>query len=163
MELITNKGENVFQLAESNKVLMIFLRHFGCSFCRETMCEIEKERPNIEAQGIKIVLVHMTSFELADKYLSIYNLRSLSHVSDPEKNVYSHFGLQTGKFLQLFGLKSVIRSIIVGFLKGHLPGKTVGDPKQMPGIFLFYQKAIISKFTYQSVGDRPDFKKLVSA
>ena len=161
MELITNKGENLQELAEKGKVLLIFLRHFGCTFCRETMCDIERNRTAIESEGIKIVLVHMTATHLADRYLDIYNLGSVSHISDPEKELYASYGLKKGSFAELFGFRSAIRTFFVAIFKGHLPGSPVGDPKQMPGIFLLKNNKIISQVNYSFAGQKPNFKNFL--
>ncbi|MFM7090710.1 MAG: AhpC/TSA family protein, partial [Bacteroidota bacterium] len=66
-EMFTNKGETLLNLSNNNPVLLVFLRHFGCIFCKEALIDISKSKADIEAGGISIVFVHMTDFETADK------------------------------------------------------------------------------------------------
>ena len=33
----TNDGRSLWDLSEESTLLVIFLRHFGCTFCRETL------------------------------------------------------------------------------------------------------------------------------
>ena len=46
--MITNEGSNVFEISKNKNVMLVFLRHFGCQFCRETIHEISRLRPEIE-------------------------------------------------------------------------------------------------------------------
>lgn len=163
MAFFTNKHEDLEKLADSSRVLLIFLRHFGCTFCRETMTKLASEKARIESEGVKIVLVHMVSSELAERLLRIYELPGLSHISDPELNLYHRFGLKRATFAQFYGVKNWWRAFVAGLLKGHYIGKPAGDTFQMPGAFLFYKKQILNKYTYKHVSDIPNFLKLVKA
>lgn len=46
------------------------------------MTKLANEKVKIESEGVKIVLVHMVSSELADRLLRIYELPGVSHISD---------------------------------------------------------------------------------
>ncbi|MBK8557721.1 MAG: redoxin domain-containing protein [Lewinellaceae bacterium] len=69
-EMVTaNSGESLADLSEKGTVLLVFLRHFGCSFCREAISDISKRRKKLEAKGVRVVLVHMaTDLETAEKF-----------------------------------------------------------------------------------------------
>jgi thiol-disulfide isomerase/thioredoxin len=163
MDFITNKGESFEQLTKDHRVLLVFLRHFGCTFCRETMCELAKVRPFLEREGVKIVIVHMVESEMASEMLKVYDLDDISHVSDPHQHMYRTFGLHKTGFRAMFGFKNWYRAFVAGIVKGHLVGKPAGDPWQMPGVFLYHKNKILNKFTYRYVSDRPDFLKLARA
>ncbi len=159
MNIVTNKGENLEELIAKERVLLVFLRHFGCTFCRETMSELAGVRDEIEWSGAKIVLVHMVDTDVADPILHLYDLQGLSHISDKEKLVYKKYGLNKTGFRAMFGIKNWWRAFVAGLVKGHLIGKPAGDPWQMPGVFLLQNQRILNKFTYQYVSDQPDFVK----
>ena len=36
----TESGANLLALAEGSPVLLVFLRHFGCSFCRKAISDV---------------------------------------------------------------------------------------------------------------------------
>lgn len=158
----TNKQEDLIKLAENKKVLLVFLRHFGCTFCRETMTRLAEVREELELQDTKIVVVHMVSQNFAERLLNIYGLKGVSHISDPEKELYHSFGLKHAEINQFFNPKNWWRAFTNGVLKGHMIGKPAGDVFQMPGVFLFHKKQIINKFTYKYVSDMPDFLKITT-
>lgn len=160
MEVKTNRGESLEELAQQQRVLLVFLRHFGCTFCRETMSELAQKKGAIQAQGIKIVLVHMVSQDVAENILRLYELDDLSYISDVHQKLYRKFGLDKTTVKSLMGLPNWWRALVAGVFKGHLIGKPAGDPFQMPGVFVFYKNRILNKFTYRYVSDRPDFVKL---
>lgn len=160
MAFFTNKHEDLETLADSRRVLLVFLRHFGCTFCRETMTKLANEKARIESEGVKIVLVHMVSSELAEQLLRVYELPGLSHISDPGLKLYQKFGLKRATFTQFYGIKNWWRAFVAGLLKGHFVGKPIGDAFQMPGAFLFYKRRILKKFTYKHVSDMPNFLNL---
>src|SRR5690554_467509 len=156
----TNKQEDLMKLAENKKVLLVFLRHFGCTFCRETMTRLAEAREELERKNTKIVLVHMVAPHFAQKLLNIYNLRGVSHISDPDRELYRTFGLRKATADQFLNPKNWWRAFTQGVLHGHLIGKPAGNVYQMPGVFLFHKKKILNKFTYRYVSDMPDFLRL---
>ena len=162
MTILTNRGEDLDELSDSSKILLIFLRQFGCTFCRETMTDLARERSRIEADGFKIVCVHMVSESVADQILNLYGLSGISHVSDPGQEVYRHFGLGKTRWRSLLAPKVLWRTVAAGVLKGHLAGKPLGDPYQMPGVFVYYKRQILNKVTHRFGSDRPEYYKLVS-
>jgi peroxiredoxin len=162
-ELKTNTDQSLGELSEKNKVLLIFLRHFGCIFCREALSEIGKKRAKIEKKGVKIVLVHMASNTLANEYFEKYGLTGILHVSDPECTFYQAFGLLKGNFKQLFGLQSWIRGFEIAVSKGIIFGQELGDGYQMPGVFNIYKGVIQEKYIHKLSSDKPNYEELALA
>ena len=163
MEFSTNRGEDLAELASRQKVMLVFLRHFGCTFCRETMSELAAKKYSIESRNIKLVIVHMVSEEVAEEILSLYDLGGISHISDIHQTLYKRFGLNKASVRSLFGVPNWWRALVAGIIKGHLVGKPAGDPFQMPGVFVFHRNQILNKFTYRYVSDIPDFIKIAQA
>ncbi len=54
------QGRTVEELSNDQPVLLIFLRHFGCTFCREALADLRVQRSRIEAAGVRIAVVHMS-------------------------------------------------------------------------------------------------------
>lgn len=159
--MITNDGESLSTLSKRQPVLLIFLRHFGCTFCREALADIAGRREKLESDGIKIVFVHMTDDETAERYFNRYDLEKVTHISDPERKYYQAFGLVKGNFTQLFGLQSWIRGFQAGLMDGHGVGPMLGDGFQMPGVFVIKDGEIKERFIHKLASDRPDYLKLV--
>lgn len=160
-QMITNTGESLLNIAGQAPVLLIFLRQFGCVFCREALADISKRRKEIESTGTRIVFVHMTENEIAERYFTRFNLSNVIHISDPACNFYRAFGLMKGNFNQLFGLQSWIRGFSAVVVAGHGAGPQLGDGFQMPGVFVIQNGAIRESFIHNLSSDRPDYEELL--
>jgi len=166
-EMVTqNSGESLTQITAQQPVLLVFLRHFGCSFCREAIADIAKRRKRLEAQGVRIVFVHMApDKEVAEKFFRKYRLFPIDHISDPEKRFYQAFGLGRGTPAQLFGLMNWIRGFQAGVVEGHgfdYHSEEIGDGFQMPGVFVLQNGTIKHSFIHRHAWDRPDYEEIVS-
>jgi hypothetical protein len=159
-EMICNSGENLLQIGENQLIMLVFLRHFGCTFCREGLDEISKSRNKIEQNGSKIVFVHMTDFKTAEKYLTEFNLPDALHISDPECRFYQEFGLVKGNFGQLFGFQNWARAFNTGIVKGYGWANQIGDGFQMPGVFLILDREIKESYIHKYASDQPDYVEL---
>lgn len=160
-EIITKSGENIYELSYRSPVLLVFLRHFGCTFCREAMKDIAHEKQRIVDRGVTIVMVHMTTHETAQEYFERYDLQDLDSVSDVDCKWYQQFGLVKGNFKQLFGLRSWIRGFEAGVVQGHGVGPLLGDGFQMPGVFLIKDGKVENSYIHQFASDRPDYSELL--
>lgn len=162
----TSEGITLQQMADQQPTMVVFLRHFGCTFCREALCDLSKQREAIEANGVRILLVHMLEDnEEARRQIVFYGwgkLNNLPMLSDPEGMLYKKFKLRRGTFWQLLGGKVLIRGIIAGIFKYRGLGKEMGDMMQMPGLFVIYQDKILKKFVHKSSADRPPYIKLAT-
>lgn len=137
-------GKSLVEQSQKVPLLMVFVRHKGCTFCREALSELANNLPMILQKGLRPVVVHMgpesTSLELKNEY----KLDSVGWISDPQKKFYAAFGLKRGSLKQLFGPRVVARGFVAGVLKGHGLGAIEGDSLQMGGIFLV-QKGLVQK------------------
>jgi hypothetical protein len=159
----TESGANLLALAQESPVLLVFLRHFGCSFCRKAISDVAELRAELEKRGVRPVFVHLGPPELAKVYFDYYGLNDVERVSDPGATVYRlpMFGLpRTNPLLHL-----VNPAVWMGWLKGaifkHGIGKIEGDGHQMPGLFYLKGATIVRRFRYRTIADEPDYLKLV--
>lgn len=162
MEMRTQDDISVAELSIKQPVLLVFLRHFGCTFCREALSDIAKHRSEIEDKGAKIVFVHMSDHKLAERYFQRYGLDGIDHISDSNCTYYTIFGLTKGNFTQIFGLQSWIRGFQAGVINKHAVGPQLGDGFQMPGVFMLLNGEVMGSFVHKVVSDRPDYEQLVA-
>jgi peroxiredoxin len=158
--MTTNEGQSVIEISKFRPVMLIFLRHFGCQFCREAMDEISKLRPKFKQQNIELVFVHMSENDIADDYFKKFNLAGALHISDPECRYYAAFGLVKGSVNQLFGLQTWFRGFKALPKYGSDVGKQLGDSFQMPGAFMVFEGELRDSFIHKSASDKPDYLKL---
>lgn len=157
----TAAGKTLLDLSERTPVLLVLLRHEGCTFCRNAMADIARLRPRIEAIGTRIVLGHMSNEESFTTFADQYGLADIDFVTDPGRTLYKGLGLTSGSLWQLIGPR-VLLSWLRATLAGHLPGKVKGNPFQLPGAFLLHQGSVFKAHAYRNAGDRPDYVALAS-
>jgi peroxiredoxin len=151
--------ESLDGLSRRGPVLVVFLRHLGCTFCREALADVARHRASIEADGTRIVLVHMGPTEEAGAFFARYGLEGVEQISDPTAALYRSFGLRRGNLWQLFGPRVAWRGLMAT-LAGHKVGRLRGDGFQMPGVFLVRDGRIIREFKHRDAGQRPDYTEL---
>lgn len=160
--MTTQNGQNLLKLSNDKPIMLIFLRHFGCQFCRQAMDELSNKRKELAEVGTELVFVHMAENEVAESYFKKYNLEGIQHVSDPDCRYYAAFGLVKGSFTQLFGLQTWIRGFSATAKYGNEMGKHLGDSFQMPGAFMIHKGQIKDEHIHKIASDRPDYDKLLS-
>jgi len=144
--------------ASENKVLaLVFLRHFGCTFTRQILRELEGIQKEAQAHGAELVLVHMMQNGKETQYLG--ERSGVLRIADPRCELYRAFGLGKGGFLELFG-PHVWWRMAIALFKGCGVGHLAGDGLQMPGAFLFRDGEIISSQRAHSAADLPDLSGL---
>lgn len=153
----TSAGATLEQLCADARVLVVFLRHGGCTFCREALEDLRRDRATVEKDDVRLVLVHMMSDEDASHLFARYGLDDVPRVSDPERELYRAFGLQQGRISQLLAWKVWWRGLVAGVLRGHGGGRLQGDGRQMPGVFLLRDSRIVRAFRHRTAADRPDY------
>ena len=160
--MVANDGSTFDELSAAAPVLMVFLRHLGCSFCRQTLADLRDARPDLESSGMSLALVHMADEVRAARLFRRYRLDDVPRFSDPDKRLYGAFGLGQGTLRQLIGRRNWIRAFEAAVVRRHGAGWPVGDFRQMPGVFLMDQGAIVAGHVHVDAGERPDYRRLVA-
>lgn len=159
----TTAGPSIAELSHQHPVLVVLLRHFGCTFCREAVADLATRRAAIEAVGTRLVLVHQGREEEASAFLSARGLGDVPRVADPEAVLYRSLGLGRGSFLQLFGPRIWWRGLGALLVGRHGLGRPVGDGFRMPGAFLIASGRVVHAYRHASAADRPDYVELAGA
>ncbi len=163
MEMMqTNEGNNVKELSMKQPVLLVFLRHFGCVFCKESIMDISEMANKFDHNKVQLVFVHMAEEDVAAQYFEDYKLSEIPRVSDPEMGYYTRFGLVKAGFSQLYGLSTWMRGFTLQRqgIKSEL-SKRLGDATQMPGIFKIDKGVIVDSYIHKKASDRPDYKRFI--
>ena len=161
MEMKANNGENLLAISMRKPVLLFFLRHFGCVFCKEALTELGQKKKELNDLGIELVFVHMSVDSVAKKYFEKYDLDNAIHISDVDQHYYKEFGLAKGTFSQLYGLQTWFRGFSANNRQHKLElAKALGDSTQMPGIFMIDKGEIKDSYVHKRASDKPDYIKL---
>lgn len=159
----TDQGESLAQMSEQAPLLVVFLRHAGCPFCREMLSDLRVQRAEIERAGVALAFVHMGTGEQGRELLAKYGLEDLPRISDPNQSLYRAFALPHGTIGALFGPQVWWRGIEAMILEKHGVGNVIGDSAQMPGVFLLYHGEVIRSYRHQSVSDRPNYAAMAQS
>lgn len=137
--------------------LLVFLRHFGCAFCRETVADLK--RITAEVGGYPPLLFFAQASPAEARAFFEGRWADARVVADPERTFYDAFDLRRGTVGQILGLR-VWTCGFRAMAKGHFAGVPVGDPWVMPGAFLVHNGQVVWSYPYQHQGDRPDWEKV---
>lgn len=158
-QALTQTGETLAELSRRGPVLVVFLRHAGCTFCRQALADLSACRPAVTSAGVTIALVHMETDSAAAALFARYRLEDVPRISDPEQDLYRAFRLGRGRASQVVGVR-VWGAGLKSLLAGHLPGVPGKDVWQMPGAFLLHDGRVLRAFRHATSGDRPDYLEL---
>jgi hypothetical protein len=160
-ETRSHRGATLSELSEERPTLIVFLRHTGCTFCREALADLGRCRAAIEAEGVRLAIVHMSEALSATMRFEEHNLGDVHRYSDRECQLYRAFGLERGRFRQLFGIRVCWRGVVAALWRGHGIGRLEGDGFRLPGVFLLCHGRILSEFRAATAADRPDYVAIV--
>lgn len=159
-DFLLSTGETLAEASESRMLVLVFLRHFGCTFTRQILRGLEEIHNRAKSRDAELVLVHMLKSGGEIRYLATHS--DIARIADPHCELYRAFGLGKGGLRELLGL----RVWWLGFLsvfKGCGVGHLAGDGRQMPGAFLFHHGKIVASQRAKSASDLPDLPRLFDA
>jgi hypothetical protein len=157
----SQRGHTLAELSAEQSLLVLFIRHAGCTFCRQALADIARIRSELNQRGVRLAVVHMSHVSTADALLARYGLDDIDHFSDPERRMYRAFDLARAAWWQLFGPRVWGRGLTSILRNGQ--GAIDGDGFQMPGAFVVRDGRIVAAFRHETAADRPDYLKLVDA
>ena len=156
----SQSGQTLATLAE-RPLFLVFLRHFGCTFCREAVADLAEKRHTIEGKGVPLAFVHLGTEEKARWFFKPYNMLDVPRFSDPDARLYQAFGLLRAELRQYLNSESILRMLGAWF-RGHFVGFPAGDIERVPGAFLIDRGEIQKAFRHKLVSDRPDYLSLAT-
>ena len=142
-------------------LFLVFLRHFGCTFCREAVADLSEKRQAIEAKGAPLAFIHLGTEEKAQWFFKPYGMLDVPRFGDPQGRLYEAFGLLRAELRQYLNSESILRMLNAWF-RGHFVGFPAGDMERMPGAFLIDRGKIQKAFRHKLVSDRPDYLTLAT-
>lgn len=139
----TSKNITLLELSKKQNVLLVVVRHFGCTFCRETVSQMAKIDKALLGKSLTPVFVHMSDVDFGEEFFSKYYDHQVHHISDPGRIIYKSLNLKRGSLYQLFGPMTWIRGIYLGIFKRHGLGDFEGDALQLGGVFVLSHGRIV--------------------
>jgi hypothetical protein len=134
--------------------LLVFLRHFGCMFCREMVRDLRQISERTPGYPPVVFVYHGTPEE--GRTFFGQNWPDARAIADTPKKFYTALGLRKATFGQMFGIQ-VWTCRLRAMSKGNFVGKAVGDPWLMPGVFLVHGAEVLWCHRFAHQGDHPDW------
>lgn len=128
VNLDSGESVNLESLYQDQAVALVFLRHYGCVFCREQLASLR------EFKTENIVLVGLGDQEETARFRQRMEIPQ-KIISDPTKALYQQFGLRRASFGQ-FVNRRVVKRGIEAMRSGHRVGVVNADPLQLAGVFI---------------------------
>lgn len=140
--------------------LVVFLRSFGCTFCRQTIADVAAARAEVEAAGASIVFVHGAQPDDAEPWFAKYGMSGVPQISDPGLAHYAAFGLRQSGAEALIDLRAWWRWAPCALSYGF-GWQTARMMRQVPGVFLVQGGSVLASYRHHSPADRPDYVRVV--
>ena len=137
--------------------LLVFLRHFGCIFCREAVSDLRAIAESREDYPAVLFFAQAGSTE-SRAFMRRY-WPSARVVVDPDLELYDRFGIDRARLLQAFG-PSVLRASRRAKEKGHENGPRNGDVFRMPGAMLVRGGDVLWRYQPRHAADHPEFAEV---
>lgn len=138
--------------------LLVFLRHFGCPFCKETIAGLRAAAEG-DASYPAVLFFYQGSPTEGRAFLRRY-WPVVRAIADPEASFYEDFGVGRAGIMQMFHpaiVPALLRARAGGFLEGEGSG---GDPRRMPGLFLARGAEILWSHRARHQADHPEFARI---
>lgn len=128
-----NQSTRLSELWRRQPIVLVFVRHSGCTLCLDQSVVLREAYPEIQAAGAEVVLVTMDNPEHLHAFKERWQLPFVC-LSDPGQVGYRAFQCPRGNWLAVAGPAMWWRAIKSLFRHGA--GFIRGDPMQLPGSFV---------------------------
>jgi AhpC/TSA antioxidant enzyme len=149
-------------MAERAPLMLVFLRHFGCTFCRETLADVAHDRAAIAETGAQVAFVHMSPPAEADRWFAEYNLTDLTRISDPDKHLYRLFELEEGSLNQLAHPRVWWPWFRTAVIEGHGAGAAGPNWRQLTGVFVVHRGKVLDGIRHEDSTGRPNYVRFLT-
>jgi hypothetical protein len=137
--------------------LLVFLRHFGCMFCREMVRDLRQLAERQAGYPPVLFVYHGTREDGRTFFNQLWP--DARAIADEPKKFYTALGLRKATFGEMFGIQ-VWTCRLRAVAKGNFVGKAVGDPWLMPGVFLVHGADVLWCHAFRHQGDHPDWSTI---
>lgn len=162
-DLKLNDGRSILEASESSNLLFVFVRHRGCTFCREALSSLSIHKEKLRSLGYEVFVVHMGDKKSSHLMQEDFGLKDLEFISDPKRSYYKAFGARRASLTEALGPKVIFKGLFGGKLKKYGVGKLEGDGFQLGGVFTLVKSKL--KFVHDpcDASDVEDWPALIKA
>jgi peroxiredoxin len=164
LTLLDTAGRTVAleSLWRERPAMLVFVRHFGCLFCREQVAEVRSHAAAFVAAGVDVVVVGNGSVAEAAAFATEH-AGSLRVLTDPTREAYCAFGMQRGwrTAANVGTVSRAVRALAKGYRQAARPQ---GDPFQQGGVLIFEAGGRERwRFISKEAGEHPPIEAVLAA
>ena len=150
------------KLDDSKPTLVVLLRSFGCTFCREALADVAAAKRSLDAAGANVAFVHVESDGDAEPWFEKYGLRDVMHISDPTSAHYRAFGLDRTHASAMVDPTVWARGAACAVQHGF-GVQNYEMMRRQPGVFVVQGDRVLAEYRHRTPADRPDYVALIDS
>lgn len=161
---VDGKRMKLSSLWQDKVLVLAFTRHFGCPQCKEMLDELVTGYPELVGAGLSLAVVTQGTLDQTKEFCA-ERAPGILCLSDPERKIYTAFGLERGTLRQTFLSAQVWRSNRrLKQTRGWNtelppPGQ---DSMLMSGTFVIGPDGLVRlPYYYENIADHPPLDLLV--
>lgn len=148
-------------LIERSPVLFVFVRHFGCVFCKEQVADVIARRTDFAARGVEPVVVGHGTVEEAQAFAAAH-AAGLRVFTDPTREAYCAVGMKRGLGTSMS--VGVVKRAARAYARGFRQTRTQGDALQQGGVILLAPDGrMLFEFISDEAGEHPSLDDVLAA
>jgi peroxiredoxin len=120
------------QLWAERTVVLVFVRHFGCLFCREQIAALRHLGGRVRSLGAELVLIGHGTVEQARAFRD--EAGPLPVFTDPTRQAYCAMNMRRGRRSVM--TVGVLRRALRAWRLGFRQSRVAGDPFQQGGVVI---------------------------
>jgi peroxiredoxin len=143
--------------------IVTFMRHFGCSFCREHLTRLAAADDRIKAAGAETIAIFQYDAEATMNFCEGRGV-PFDCLGDPLREAYAEVELGKGSLRQMAGWR-VMKKARNAYRTGGGLGKSDGiSVMQMPGTFVVGSDGrVLLAYYSETAADNPAIETLLAA
>lgn len=158
----STRGKTLAELSNEAPVLVVFLRHGGCPFCRQVLAQLQSLSAELTRRGLQLAIVHMMDSTQANELLARYQLQDVHSFSDPDRKLYQLFQVKRGSLAEVAGPAVWWSGFKTTILSGYLPGIPGKDVQQLGAALILDKGQVVASYFSQNSADLPDWDQLLA-
>jgi len=149
------------ELWVDHSAVLVFVRHFGCLFCRQQIAELSAQRDRLRSLGAELIVIGHGTIEEARALRE--ELRLTSPIfTDPGRDAYRALGMRRGWHTSL-SPRVILRAARARWM-GFRQTRIAGDPFQQGGVVVIARGGEERyRFISREAGDHPRPSEIVAA
>ena len=150
--------------------VLVFLRHYGCVFCRDHAVKFHRARREFEAAGARLVAIGQGTPAQAARFRQDQGVELLL-LSDPERRSYAAAGAKVATLPELIGPRIIARAL-ARTIASRIPqgsivvhqGRIVDHPAQLGGVVVVATDGSV-RYAHMSsdASDNPPVGEVIAA